>query len=164
MHVNHSVFYQDLNTNFLKKKLRRDKSKKSQTGNVSRTTEVNDVTEIEATPDDENTPEFNNVESTHKNVQVITNAPSNSQKDKQTSNKIVKEKEKQRPEVNKVEKQEIPNKPKGKVENVQIPNSKQIATQQKPKVQQNQSKPTAQVPNSDNDSSYSDSKNLFYLF
>ncbi len=147
----------------MKKKLRRDKNKKSQTGNVSRTTEVNEITEVDATPDDEIKPELNIVDPTTKNNQSIANAPSNAPKDKQTSNKNIKEKERQRPEGNKIEKQEVPIKPKGKPENVQAANPKQNVTQQKLKSQQ-QPKQNIAVPNADNYSSGEDSKNLSFIY
>lgn len=146
LHVNHSVFYQDLNTNFLKKKLGRDKNKKSLTGNVSRTTEVNDPNEIDATPEDGHKAESNNEDINAKNTQIITNKEQNfangvkDVKEKQVHNKFIKEK--QRPDGHKSDKNDNINKNKVKSENTQgnISNPKQNVNQPKNKQQQQQNK------------------------
>jgi len=169
--VNHSVFYQDLNSNFLKKKLSRDQ-RKNLNSNISRTTEANDPTEIDAMPEEkvkeENNDEHivkshqgnnNNISSntgSSANVPVIPNISNGvKDKDKHASNKNLKEREKQRNEGNRVEKQENLNKNKGKVENNQAVNNKQNVNQQKNKPQQQPSK-----QNIANDSSADESKKI----
>ncbi len=143
LHVNHSVFYQDLNNNFLKKKLKRDK-KKSLTGNVSRTTEVNDPSELDVTPADKIKADNNIEETSQKTVQTSGNIVPNTvngvkdAKDKPNHNKVLKDKP--RPDGHRGEKQENPNKNKGKSENTQTNtlNPKQIVNQSKIKPQQQQ--------------------------
>ena len=135
---------------------------------MSRTTEVNDLNEMDALPEEGIKEEHNdehivkshqgNTNSSTANTANIANTANTSNgikdKDKQASNKNLKEREKQRPDGNRVEKQDNPIKNKGRVDSSQTVNPKQNFNLPKNKLQQQHNK-----QNVANDSSADESKN-----
>jgi hypothetical protein len=145
----------------LKKKLGRDKNKKSLTANVSRTTEVNDPNEIDATPEEGNKSEYINEEVVAKNIQ--TNVPNvvKDNKEKPILNKNLKDKH--RPDGNKQQENIV--KSKGKPENTQGNTGGNIPVnpkhnQNQPKNKQPQQQQVKQ--NVVNNSSEDESKDYLY--
>jgi hypothetical protein len=152
LHVSTSLLInQDLNTNFLKKKLSRfEKKKKYLNSNVSRTTEVNDARDVDGMPEEgivnnmQDTNQKNNQGNTNN---LNTNNLPNGIREKHSNKNL---KEKQRNEGNRQERPDNQNKNKVKQENPQ--SKQQNLNQPKTKQQhQQQSKQNVNAHNSSDD-------------